>query len=139
MVLRVRGCIVAGRSRGRRGVPYLNRYRAEGRVDTMASPLSFQDIILSLSRYWADQGCVVLQPYDTEVGVWYWPPRAGLLDVWIRARAARARSHFWLDDEWGWSDSHSRVWSYMTVNVSPVAADKDYQQIWWAWAKGVDE
>jgi hypothetical protein len=74
--------------------------------------------------------------YDTEIGVWYWPPRAGLLDVWIRARSASARSHFWLDDEWGWSDSHSRVWSYMTVNVSPVAADKDYQQIWWAWAKG---
>ncbi len=31
-------------------------------------PLSFQDIILALSRYWADQGCVVLQPYDIEVG-----------------------------------------------------------------------
>jgi glycyl-tRNA synthetase alpha chain len=31
-------------------------------------PLSFQDIILALSRYWADQGCVVMQPYDIEVG-----------------------------------------------------------------------
>jgi glycyl-tRNA synthetase alpha chain len=31
-------------------------------------PLSFQDIILALSRYWAEQGCVVLQPYDIEVG-----------------------------------------------------------------------
>lgn len=31
-------------------------------------PLSFQDIILRLQRYWADQGCVVLQPYDNEVG-----------------------------------------------------------------------
>jgi glycyl-tRNA synthetase alpha chain len=31
-------------------------------------PLSFQDIILALSRYWADQGCVVMQPYDLEVG-----------------------------------------------------------------------
>jgi glycyl-tRNA synthetase alpha chain len=30
--------------------------------------LTFQDIILSLSRYWADRGCVVLQPYDMEVG-----------------------------------------------------------------------
>lgn len=30
--------------------------------------LSFQDIILTLQRYWADLGCVVLQPYDNEVG-----------------------------------------------------------------------
>ena len=30
--------------------------------------LTFQDIILTLQRYWADRGCVVLQPYDSEVG-----------------------------------------------------------------------
>ena len=28
----------------------------------------FQDLILRLQAYWADQGCVVLQPYDMEVG-----------------------------------------------------------------------
>ena len=31
-------------------------------------PKSFQEIILTLSAYWAEQGCAVLQPYDTEVG-----------------------------------------------------------------------
>ncbi|WP_322497774.1 glycine--tRNA ligase subunit alpha [Candidatus Cyrtobacter comes] len=30
--------------------------------------MNFQDIILNLQRFWADEGCVVLQPYDTEVG-----------------------------------------------------------------------
>ena len=30
--------------------------------------LTFQDIILTLQEYWAAQGCVVLQPYDSEVG-----------------------------------------------------------------------
>ena len=29
---------------------------------------SFQDLILNLQRYWADQGCVILQPYDLEMG-----------------------------------------------------------------------
>lgn len=29
---------------------------------------SFQDIIFDLQRFWASQGCVILQPYDTEVG-----------------------------------------------------------------------
>ncbi len=30
--------------------------------------LSFQDIIFSLHRFWADHGCVIVQPYDLEVG-----------------------------------------------------------------------
>jgi glycyl-tRNA synthetase alpha chain len=30
--------------------------------------LSFQAIILKLQQYWADYGCVILQPYDLEVG-----------------------------------------------------------------------
>lgn len=29
---------------------------------------TFQDIILSLQRYWGEQGCVIMQPYDSEVG-----------------------------------------------------------------------
>jgi glycyl-tRNA synthetase alpha chain len=33
------------------------------------SPMqTFQDVILRLSRFWADQGCVLQQPYDLEVG-----------------------------------------------------------------------
>jgi len=28
----------------------------------------FQDVILELSRFWTEQGCVLLQPYDMEVG-----------------------------------------------------------------------
>ncbi len=31
-------------------------------------PLSFQDLILTLQHYWAEQGCVILQPHDLEVG-----------------------------------------------------------------------
>jgi len=30
--------------------------------------LSFQDLILTLQRYWGAQGCVLLQPYDMEMG-----------------------------------------------------------------------
>ena len=31
-------------------------------------PLAFQDLILTLQKYWGDQGCALLQPYDIEVG-----------------------------------------------------------------------
>jgi len=30
--------------------------------------LTFQDLILTLHHYWSDQGCVLLQPYDMEMG-----------------------------------------------------------------------
>ncbi|HZZ88117.1 MAG TPA: glycine--tRNA ligase subunit alpha [Caulobacteraceae bacterium] len=31
-------------------------------------PLSFQGLILALHDYWSRQGCVILQPYDLEIG-----------------------------------------------------------------------
>lgn len=30
--------------------------------------MNFQSLILTLQRFWADQGCVILQPYDMEMG-----------------------------------------------------------------------
>jgi glycyl-tRNA synthetase alpha chain len=38
------------------------------KADRPSAAPSFQDLILSLERYWADQGCVILQPYDMEMG-----------------------------------------------------------------------
>jgi glycyl-tRNA synthetase alpha chain len=31
-------------------------------------PRTFQDLVFALQKYWADQGCVILQPYDMEMG-----------------------------------------------------------------------
>jgi len=33
-----------------------------------AKPLSFQRMILTLHDYWSDRGCLILQPYDMEMG-----------------------------------------------------------------------
>jgi glycyl-tRNA synthetase alpha chain len=35
---------------------------------TASKSLSFQDIILRLHEFWSARGCVILQPYDVEVG-----------------------------------------------------------------------
>lgn len=32
------------------------------------SPPTYQEMLLALERYWADYGCVIMQPYHTEVG-----------------------------------------------------------------------
>ena len=41
-------------------------------------PLSFQQIILNLHQFWAAQGCVILQPYDMEVGAGTFHPATAL-------------------------------------------------------------
>ena len=46
--------------------------------DSLAPSRSFQGLILALQRYWADWGCVILQPYDMEVGAGTFHPATTL-------------------------------------------------------------
>jgi len=41
-------------------------------------PLSFQELILTLHQFWSDQGCLILQPYDMEVGAGTFHPATTL-------------------------------------------------------------
>ena len=40
--------------------------------------ISFQDIILKLQQYWSAHGCVILQPYDKEMGAGTFHPATTL-------------------------------------------------------------
>ncbi len=40
--------------------------------------MHFQEIILTLERFWADRGCLVVQPYDLEVGAGTFAPSTTL-------------------------------------------------------------
>ena len=60
-----------------------------------AKKLSFQDIILTLHDYWSKQGCVILQPYDMEVGAGTFHPATTLRalgpDAWKAAYVQPSR------------------------------------------------
>ena len=43
-----------------------------------ANNTSFQSLILSLQTFWAERGCVILQPYDLEVGAGTFHPATTL-------------------------------------------------------------
>ena len=43
-----------------------------------ATPHSFQDLILALQHFWSERGCVMLQPYDLEVGAGTFHPATTL-------------------------------------------------------------
>lgn len=42
------------------------------------APLTFQELIFALQRYWASQGCIIQQPYDMEVGAGTFHPASFL-------------------------------------------------------------
>tara|TARA_R110002072_G_scaffold1369_7_gene11344 strand:+ start:32117 stop:33049 length:933 start_codon:yes stop_codon:yes gene_type:complete len=42
---------------------------------------TFQDLILTLQKFWADQGCVLMQPYDLEVGAGTFHPATFLRSI----------------------------------------------------------
>jgi glycyl-tRNA synthetase alpha chain len=48
---------------------------------TLNPTKAFQDLILTLHNYWAAQGCVILQPYDMEVGAGTFHPATTLRSV----------------------------------------------------------
>ena len=51
---------------------------ATNQADYMRPQRSFQGLILALQRYWAEHGCVILQPYDMEVGAGTFHPATTL-------------------------------------------------------------
>src|SRR6185436_17089062 len=64
-------------SRAERLAAYWSCWRRRGarrvvkgacRTRSRASLMNFQDLILTLQRFWAERGCLVVQPYNSEVG-----------------------------------------------------------------------
>ncbi len=52
---------------------------ASGRTEAALDPArSFQGLLLTLQQFWAAQGCVILQPYDMEVGAGTFHPATAL-------------------------------------------------------------
>lgn len=50
----------------------------------MSKILSLQDIILNLQKYWGDLGCVILQPYDMEMGAGTFHPATALRPLGVK-------------------------------------------------------
>ncbi len=48
---------------------------------TLQPTKAFQDLILTLHSYWSAQGCVILQPYDMEVGAGTFHPATTLRSI----------------------------------------------------------
>ncbi len=77
----------------------------------------FQDLIHTLQRFWADQGCLILQPYDTEKGAGTMSPHTVLRAIgpepWAVAYAEPCRRP--TDGRYG--DNPNRAQHYFQFQV----------------------
>jgi glycyl-tRNA synthetase alpha chain len=83
----------------------------------MAKPTTFQDIILNLQHYWAAEGCIILQPFDMEVGAGTFHPATFLRalgpEPWSAAYVQPSRRP--TDGRYG--DNPNRVQHYYQFQV----------------------
>jgi glycyl-tRNA synthetase alpha chain len=89
--------------------------------------LSFQDLILTLQKYWAAHGCILLQPYDMEMGAGTFHPatllRALGPDPWNAAYVQPSRRP--ADGRYG--DNPNRLQHYYQFQVIMKPSPPDFQ------------
>ncbi|MEM8919474.1 MAG: glycine--tRNA ligase subunit alpha [Pseudomonadota bacterium] len=93
-------------------------------------PLGFQQIILKLHEYWSDQGCVILQPYDMEMGAGTFHTATTLRalgpDPWNAAFAQPCRRP--TDGRYG--ENPNRLQHYYQYQVVLKPSPPDIQQLY---------
>jgi len=94
------------------------------------SDTSFQSLILRLQTFWAAQGCVILQPYDTHVGAGTFHPATTLRalgpEYWRAAYVQPSRRP--TDGRYG--DNPNRLQHYYQFQVILKPSPADSQQLY---------
>ena len=92
--------------------------------------MHFQDLILQLQRYWADQGCVVMQPYDMEMGAGTFHPATFLAAIGpepLRAAYVQPSSRP-TDGRYG--ENPNRLQHYFQYQVMIKPSPLDFQDLY---------
>ncbi len=95
-----------------------------------AAAPSFQDLIFTLQRYWADQGCVLIQPYDLEMGAGTFHPATTLRALGAKPwRAAYVQpSRRPTDGRYG--ENPNRLQHYYQFQVILKPSPDDFQELY---------
>jgi glycyl-tRNA synthetase alpha chain len=95
-----------------------------------ANAPTYQEIILRLSKFWADQGCVLQQPYDTEVGAGTMSP-----ETFLRALGPKPYKVAYIqpsrrpaDGRYG--DNPNRLYKHMQMQVILKPPPEDVQELY---------
>jgi glycyl-tRNA synthetase alpha chain len=92
--------------------------------------LSFQDIIMNIQKFWGKYGCLILQPYDIEVGAGTFHPATTLRSLgpkpWKAAYVQPSRRP--TDGRYG--ENPNRLQHYYQFQVIIKPSPKDIKQIY---------
>jgi glycyl-tRNA synthetase alpha chain len=92
--------------------------------------LTFQEIIFKLQKFWSDNGCVILQPYDIEVGAGTFHPATTLRSLgtkpWQAAYVQPSRRP--TDGRYG--ENPNRLQHYYQFQVIIKPSPKDIQKLY---------
>lgn len=92
--------------------------------------LTFQDLILTLERYWAERGCLIGQPYDVEVGAGTMNPQTFLRvlgpEPWKVAYVEPSRRP--VDGRYG--ENPNRLYQHHQLQVVLKPSPKDVQEVY---------
>jgi glycyl-tRNA synthetase alpha chain len=102
--------------------------------------MTFQDLIMNLDRYWADRGCVIAQPHDTEVGAGTFYPTTFLRALgpkdWRAAGVAPSRRP--ADGRYGDNPYRFQYYYQYQVVLKPSPADVQDLYLGSLTAMGID-
>ena len=89
------------------------------------TPASFQEMLLQLERFWSDQGCVLVQPYSSEVGAGTFNPATFLRvlgpEPWKAAYVEPSRRP--KDGRYGQNPNRLQMFYQYQVVLKPSPAD----------------
>ena len=92
--------------------------------------LTFQEVILKLQQFWADQGCVILQPLDMEVGAGTFHPATFLRalgpESWNAAYVQPCRRP--TDGRYG--ENPNRLQHYYQFQVAMKPSPENFQELY---------
>ncbi len=94
------------------------------------TPTSFQDILLRLSRYWADRGCALMQPYDMEVGAGTFHPATTLRSLGPRPWAAAYVQPSRRPTDGRYGENPNRLQHYYQFQVLMKPSPPDFQDLY---------
>lgn len=101
---------------------------------------SFQGLILTLQTFWAEQGCVILQPYDMEVGAGTFHPATTLRSLgpkpWKAAYAQPSRRP--TDGRYGENPNRLQHYYQFQVIIKPSPPDLQELYLKSLYAIGID-
>ncbi len=107
---------------------------------TTEAPRSFQELILRLQQYWAEQGCILLQPYDMEVGAGTFHPATTLRalgpEPWNAAYVQPSRRP--TDGRYGENPNRLQHYYQFQVILKPSPPDIQERYLKSLYALGID-